>query len=66
MKLSEKVKIFSQFFTAFLNSTFNFEHFEKKDESHSLCLSEIVDCEIDVYLNVKRIILQYAIGQSTS
>ena len=28
--LSEKIKIFSQFFAAFLKSIFNFEHCEKK------------------------------------
>ena len=28
--LSQKQKIFSQFFSAFLKSTLNFEHFEKK------------------------------------
>ena len=29
MKLSKELKIFSQFFTALLRSTFNFEYFEK-------------------------------------
>ena len=33
--LSEKPKIFSQFFSAFLKSTLNFEHFQKKDDPHS-------------------------------
>ena len=46
MKLSQKLKVFSQVFSAFLKSTFNFKHFEKKDESHRLCLSRIIDCEI--------------------
>ena len=35
MQLSKKPKFFSQFYTAFHKSTFNFEHFEKKDEPHS-------------------------------
>ena len=54
MKLSEKLKIFSPFFTAFLKSTFNFNHFQKKkkNESPSLCLSEILDCKIRAYVNV--------------
>ena len=30
MQLSQKLKMFSQFFTEFLKSTFNFKHFEKK------------------------------------
>ena len=29
MKLSKKLKVFSQFFTVFLKSTFNFKHFEE-------------------------------------
>ena len=29
--LSQKRKTFSQFFSAFLKSTLNFEHFQKKD-----------------------------------
>ena len=51
MKLSEKLKTFPELFTAFVKSTSNLEHFEKKDESHILCLSEIIDCEIRAYLN---------------
>ena len=37
--------IFSQFFSPFLESAFNFEHFQKKDDPHSLCISEITDHE---------------------
>ena len=51
MELSRKLKIFSQFFTEFLKSTFNFDHAEQKDESHSICLREIIDCEIRTYVN---------------
>ena len=39
--LSEKPKIFSEFFSAFLKSTLNFEHFQKKDDPHSRCISQI-------------------------
>ena len=35
MKLSEKPKNFSEFFVPFLDSTANFEHFERKDDRHS-------------------------------
>ena len=52
MNLSKKVNTFSQFFTAFLESTFNFEYFEKKDQSNSLCLSEIISCKVRVYVNL--------------
>ena len=34
MQLSQKRKIFSQFFLAFSKFRFNFEHFQKKDDPH--------------------------------
>ena len=52
MKLCEKLKIFSQLFTAFLKATFNFKHFQEKGETHTLCLSKIIDCQITAYVNV--------------
>ena len=52
MQLSKKLMIFTQLFTAFLKFTFNFKHFKKKDESHSLCLSEIKDYKLRSYVNV--------------
>ena len=45
MRLSQKQEIFSEFFYAFLKSTLNFEHFAKKEESHSWLISEIKDGE---------------------
>ena len=45
MQLSEKRKTFSEFSVTFLESTSEFKHFEKKDECHSQCISEIGDCE---------------------
>ena len=35
MLLSRKQKTFSQFFSSFLKSTLNLEHFQKKDDPHS-------------------------------
>ena len=35
MQLSEKQKKISEFFVPFLDSTSNFEHFERKHERHS-------------------------------
>ena len=35
MQVSRKQKTFSEFFSAFLKSSLNFEHFQKKDDSHS-------------------------------
>ena len=50
--LSQKQKTFSGFFTAFLEYAFNLEHFEKKDEYHSLVFSGIFDSERGGYINV--------------
>ena len=38
--------MFYQSFIDFLKFPFNFELFKKKDESHGLCISEIIDCGI--------------------
>ena len=43
--LSQKEKTFSQFFSSFLKSTLNFEHFQRKDDPHSRCISEIAVSE---------------------
>ena len=50
--LSQKQKIFSGFFIAFLKSAWNLEHFQKKDGYPSLIISEIIDAERRGYLNV--------------
>ena len=43
--LSEKLKIFSEFFPAFSKSGLNFGHFPKKDDPHSLFISEATACK---------------------
>ena len=45
MHLSLKPKIFSYFFVLFLQSTSNFEHFEKKGDRHTYFISDINECE---------------------
>ena len=45
MKLSKKQKTFNHFFASLLKSRSYFQHFEKKDDLHSLCISEITDCK---------------------
>ena len=50
--LSQKQKIFSGFFIAFVKCAWNVEHFQKKDEYLSLTISEIIDAERRGYLNV--------------
>ena len=41
MQLSRKEKDFPKFFLAFLKSNSNFEHFQKKDESHCWGISKL-------------------------
>ena len=45
MHLSQKQNIFSEFFLAFFESALNLQHFQKKDDPRSLCISEITDHE---------------------
>ena len=45
MQLSQKLKILSQFFPAFSKSRLNFEHFQKKDDAHSLFICAATACE---------------------
>ena len=45
MQLPQKKKNFLDFFSAFLNSSLNFKHFEKKGNPHKVCISENTDCE---------------------
>ena len=49
--LSLKQKIFFGFFIAFLKSIWNGEHFQKKGESSSLSISEIIDSKRGGYLS---------------
>ena len=45
MQLSQKQKTFSEFLAPFLKSILNFEYFEKKEDPHRFCISEITDSE---------------------
>ena len=40
MQFSQKLKTFSGFFSAFSKSKLNFEYFQKRDDTHSLFISE--------------------------
>ena len=50
--LFEKRKTYSWFFIEFLKCALNLEHFEKKDESPSLIIAEIIVSEIGCDWNV--------------
>ena len=56
--LSLKQKPFSGFFIAFLKSTRNGEHFQKKGEASSLSFSEIIDSKRGGYLSAWKALLQ--------
>ena len=49
--LSLKQNTFSGFFIAFVKPTSHGEHFQKKGESSSLSISEIIDSKRGVYLS---------------
>ena len=44
-QLSQKQISFSEFFAPFLKFALVFEHFQKKDDRHSLYISEITECK---------------------
>ena len=50
--LSEKEKTFSEFFSSFLISTLNFQHFRKKDDTHSPFIPDITDSLKGYQINV--------------
>ena len=52
MELSEKLKTFSGFFSAFSKSRLNFEYFQKNNDAHSLFISEATACENLGYMYV--------------
>ena len=56
--LSLKQKTFSGIFIAFLKSTWNGEHFQKKAEPPSLSISEIIDSKRGGYLSAWKALLQ--------
>ena len=45
MHLSQKQNDFSEFFFPFFQSALNLENFQKKDDPHRVCISEITDHE---------------------
>ena len=49
MQISQKPKTFCGLFIASMKFTLNSEYFEKKDQSHSLSITEIIDCETGSY-----------------
>ena len=52
MQLTQKPKSFISTFFVFPAANFNFECFEKKNDPHSLRISEIIDSEKCCYLTI--------------
>ena len=49
----------------FLKCTLNLEYFEKKDHSHSLSITEIINRETGSYLNVQKAMFHAMLRQIT-
>ena len=62
--ISETENSFLIFF-AFLKSTLNLEYLQRKDQSHSLGITEIINCETGSYLNVQKGIFHATLRQTT-
>ena len=65
MQITRKLKTCSRFFIAFLKSTLNFEYLETKDQSQSLSITEIINCETGSYLNVQKAIFHATLRKTT-
>ena len=53
MQTSMKLKTCSRFLIAFLKYALNLEYFERKNQSHSLSITEIINCETGTYLKAQ-------------
>ena len=60
-----KLKTCSRFFIAFLKYKLNLEYFEKKDQSHSLSITEIINCETGSCLNVQQGVFPATLRKTT-
>ena len=58
-----KLKTCSQFLIASLKSTLNLEYSETKNQSHSLSMTEIINCETGRYLNLQKAIFHATLRQ---
>ena len=64
--LTEKQIPFSYFSSSILKSTLHFEHFQKKDDPHSRCCSQITVSEKVVYINACKFPFERCLPQQTS
>ena len=59
--LSIKEKTFCPFLIVFLNCGWNLQRSENQEENPSLMMTEIIASERDVYVSVKKLLLQHSI-----
>ena len=55
--------LFLNFLLRFLKSMLNLEYLEKKVQSQSLSITEIINCETGSYLNVQKAIFMQRFGR---
>ena len=65
MQKSLKLKTCSRFFITFVESALNLDYFEQKDQSKSVGITEITNCETFSYLNVQKAIFHATLRQVT-
>ena len=65
IQTSLKLKNCSGFLIGFLKSTLNFEYLETRDQSQSLSITEIINCETGSYLNVQKAIFHAMLRKTT-
>ena len=66
MQRSLKLKTCSGFFIAFLECMLKLEYFGRKDQSQSLSITELINCETGSYLNLQKAIFHATLRQETS
>ena len=64
MQLSQKQKDFSQFLASFSKSRLNFQHFQKQDDPHRWCISDITDSKKHGEMNVWKFTFQTTLSQA--
>ena len=65
MQIFLKLKTCSRFFIALQKSTLNLPYFEKKDQSHSLSITEIINSLTCSHLNDQKAIFHATLRQTT-
>ena len=65
MQIYRKLKSFSGFLLRLLKCTLNLEYFERKDQRHSLSITDIINCERASHFNVQKTIFHATLRQTT-